>query len=145
MKDFDKIISISRMPGLYYLESTRNNGLVVTNLENSEKIFVSVRKHQFSPLRSLAIFTYNDSLSLEEIFSQIDNFEEQEASADVLKTDDSTLKKYFRKIMPEYDEDRVAPKDMKKVLRWYNFLKSKDLLNLSKETTVDRENKEEEE
>ncbi|MNG05409.1 hypothetical protein D3C84_885990 [compost metagenome] len=35
---------------------------------------------------------------------------------------------YFKEILPEYDEERVYPSDIKKVLNWYNTLEAKGLV-----------------
>jgi hypothetical protein len=50
------------------------------------------------------------------------------------KEDNLKLVAYFKEILPDYDEDRVYPSDIKKVLNWYNILQSKGLV--SKEEPV---------
>ena len=49
---------------------------------------------------------------------------------------------YFKEVLPDYDEDRVYPSDIKKVLNWYNMLQAKGLV--SKEAPVKQEVKSEE-
>jgi hypothetical protein len=39
------------------------------------------------------------------------------------------LLEYFKQIVPDYDEDRVYPSDIKKVLNWYNMLQAKGLVS----------------
>ena len=39
------------------------------------------------------------------------------------------IEEYFESILPEYDEDRVFVNDMKKVIRWFNFLNERGLLD----------------
>jgi len=41
------------------------------------------------------------------------------------------LTDYFSEILPEYDEHRVYPSDIKKVLQWYNLLISKEIIDFS--------------
>ena len=36
--------------------------------------------------------------------------------------DDHELRKYFKEILPDFDEDRVYTNDIKKVFNWYNLL-----------------------
>ena len=48
------------------------------------------------------------------------------------KTDDE-VKAAFKEIIPDYDEDRVYLRDMKKMFRWYHFLNDRKLLNASEE------------
>lgn len=76
-------------------------------------------------MASIGIYTDDDSIELKEVFIRMRNSEEQlpenlnEASA---------LVSYFEKIMPEYDRDRVKINDMKKVIKWFSFLKNHELL-----------------
>ena len=41
------------------------------------------------------------------------------------------LEAYFFKILDNYDEERVYPNDIKKILQWYNLLLSKKILTPS--------------
>jgi hypothetical protein len=43
------------------------------------------------------------------------------------KEDNATLAAYFKEVLPDYDEERVYPSDIKKV-NWYNMLESKGLV-----------------
>ena len=45
------------------------------------------------------------------------------------------LLNYFSQILPEYDEERVYPSDVKKVIQWYNMLNEKSLLSTETEAT----------
>jgi len=38
------------------------------------------------------------------------------------------LEKYFREVLPEFDEERVYASDIKKILNWYNMLQAKGLV-----------------
>jgi len=38
------------------------------------------------------------------------------------KEDISTLQEYLSDILPDYDEERVYPSDIKKLFQWYNLL-----------------------
>lgn len=62
------VIAISGMPGLFELVTTRNNGLVASDLETGKSNFYSIRKHQFTPLETVAIYTYDDTEELKDIF-----------------------------------------------------------------------------
>ena len=50
-----------------------------------------------------------------------------------VKSENHVIEEYFEGVLPDYDEDRVSLKDMKKVIKWFNLLKSKDLLNAEEE------------
>ncbi len=123
----DKYIAVSGFPGLFELVNTRSNGLLIGDLDTGKTRFVSTRKHQFTPLGTIAIYTYDDSTELSVIFKTM--FEKKEEHPIVAYNSDSaTIKEYFGKILPDYDPDRVHTSDMKKVIKWYGFLDKRGLL-----------------
>ena len=119
---------VSGLTGLYRLVANRHNGLVVEDLESGSKRFCSVRKHQFTPLGSVAIFTQADSASLSEIFGNISKLGEG-ISLPKNKSSDEEVRSFFELALPEYDPDRVYLSDMKKVIKWYTHLKENNLLD----------------
>mgnify|MGYP003470475811 FL=1 len=54
--------------------------------------------------------------------------------SELLKASNNDLANYFRIVLPEYDEDRVYPSDMKKVLKWIDFLDKRDFFSMNAET-----------
>ena len=134
-KNIENIVSVSSLPGLYYLESSRSNGLIIKDMATGAKQFVSVIKHQFTPLRSIAIYTYGDSTPIEDIFKTMVEIKQDHNISELLKASNNDLANYFRIVLPEYDEDRVYPSDMKKVLKWFDFLDKRDFFSINSETT----------
>ena len=45
------------------------------------------------------------------------------------KEENSKLTAYFLEILPDYDQERVYPSDIKKILNWYNMLQAKGLVS----------------
>lgn len=136
---FDKIISITGKPGLYFLKNARQDGIVVKSLIDNKVQFISSRLHAFSLLENISIYTYEDSTPLREVFKNIIKLEETEEviSTNSSKTD---IQDFFRKIVPEYDEDQVYISDMKKVIKWHSLLKP---FNIDLEDTAPEESEEE--
>jgi hypothetical protein len=64
---------------------------------------------------------------LAEIMQNIAN-KENKGAALSHKEDNAKLSAYFREILPEYDEDRVYPSDIKKILNWYNMLQERGMI-----------------
>ena len=124
MKD---IIAVSGVPGLHRLVNSRNNGLMLEDLDSGKTKFYSVRKHQFTPMETVAIYTMMDTGELSEVFKSM-----TEKSADLPivapNAPSSDLVEYFSEILPDYDRDRVYLSDIKKIIKWYNKLAEKGLL-----------------
>lgn len=122
------ILAVSGLPGLYKLVNSRNNGLLVTGLDDSARtLFCSTRKHQFTPMETVAIYTMADTIELSEIFERmLDQLEENPPASPKGKKDE--IEDYFSSIVPDYDEDRVYISDMKKVIKWFTILNEKGFL-----------------
>ena len=90
------------------------------SLLDQKKISVSSR-HNVSLLTEIAIYTLTQEVPLREIFEKIATKEEgkQTISHKVPKVE---LEEFFFGVLPDYDEDRVYPSDIKKVVQWYNLL-----------------------
>lgn len=128
IKGIEKIVSVSGLPGLYQLESTRNNGLIISDLDSGNRQFVALRNHQFNPLQSLAIYTYTDSVNLDVLFERLLIENESNPVDKIISQSDSVIIDFFRDILPDFDEDRVTSKIIKKVLKWFIYLNDRKIL-----------------
>ena len=118
----DNIVSVSGLPGLHKLLATRSNGLMIESFGDNKRQFVSVRKHQFTPLVSIGIYTYTDVAALDDIFKKIDSTQAENPTPDP-NDKAEVLRPWFKTIVPDHDEDRVHINDIRKVIKWYTFLK----------------------
>ena len=125
----DKVLSISGKPGLFELKAQTRNGFIAESILDGKKMPVSM-KNNVSILSEIAIYTYTEEIPLREVFQKILDKEEGKPSIDH-KSSKNVLIDYFREILPEYDEDRVYPSDIKKVIQWYNLLISQDITDFS--------------
>lgn len=114
--EYSKLIAITGLTGLFELVSSKNDGAIVKNLQEKNTQFVSSRKHQFSHLESIEIYTKADNVNLVEIFQAMGTHSDV-ALPDTKDT--KALKAYFEKVFPDMDFDRVYMSDMKKMVRWF--------------------------
>ena len=124
--NLDKILAISGKPGLYVLKVQTRTGFVAESLLDGKKITVNL-KSNVSLLSEISIYTYEGEKPLTEVMQKI-AAKENKGQAISHKEDNATLSAYFKEILPEYDEERVYPSDIKKVLNWYNTLQAKGLV-----------------
>jgi hypothetical protein len=82
-------------------------------------------KSNVSLLSEISMYTHSEEKPLVEIMRAI-AVKENEGPAISHKEDNAKLIAYFKEIVPDYDEDRVYPSDIKKVLNWYNIFKEKE-------------------
>ena len=134
--DLSEILSISGKPGLYKMIAKSKNGLIVESFIDGKRIS-AFSQEKISSLEEISIFTEGEDLSLKEVLKKI--FEKTEGKEAIdAKSPNNKLKEFFEEAVPEYDKDRVYVSDIKKVLKWYNTLLEKELLDFSEE----EENKE---
>ena len=136
--NLDKVLAITGKPGLYVLKVQTRSGFVAESLIDGKKITVGLRSN-VSLLSEISMYTHGQEKPLAEVMRNI-AVKEDNGPAVSHKNDNEVLIAYFKEILPDYDEDRVYPSDIKKVLNWYNLLQAKGLV--SKEAPVKAANEE---
>ncbi|MEM1217297.1 MAG: DUF5606 domain-containing protein [Bacteroidota bacterium] len=132
------LIAVTGMSGVFRLAANRNNGLIVEELDSGKRKFASARKHQFTPLESIAIFTTEDSEELAKVFqNMLDQYEDNPPINPNSKPDE--LREYFADVLPNFDRDQVTTGDIKKVIKWFNFLHERNLLTTDPEASSEEE------
>lgn len=123
----DKILAISGKPGLFELKIQTRSGFVAESMIDGKRITVGMRSN-VSLLSEISMYTHTQEKPLVEILRAI-AIKENEGPAISHKEDNAKLLAYFKQIVPDYDEERVYPSDIKKVLNWYNMLQAKGLVS----------------
>ncbi len=143
--DLSNLVAVSGLSGIFKMAKNRKNGLILENIDTEKKKFYSSRKHQFTPLESISIYTYGDTVELHEVFAKMrDQFETNPPVAH--KSDNDTLRDYFETILPSFDREKVFISDIKRLIKWFNFLMERNLLedkpeeeNAEAEETAEKE------
>jgi len=139
----DNIVSITGLPALHKLVASRPNGLLIEALDTKKRQFVSARKHQFTPLVSVGIYTYMDTVGLDEVIKKV---HASEATAPIPDVNDKadTMRAWFKGIVPDHDEDRVHINDIRKLLKWYTALKTYVWEEINADTSIETDSSEDE-
>jgi hypothetical protein len=133
---FSEIVSITGVGGLKCVIGRRSDGLIVSDLDGNNKKFLPSRKHLFSPLDNISIYTYEDSVPLLDVFIKMKDSEPVDADSN-----EETLKAYLGSILPDFDKERVHKNDIKKLIKWFHILKEYDLIH-AEEQAAETETKE---
>lgn len=134
----DKILSISGKPGLFKIVTQTRTGAVVESLIDKKRITVGAHSN-ISILSEIAIYTLTEEVPLREVLNKIKEKENGEQTTISHKDSKIKLEEFFFEILPEYDEDRVYPSDIKKVIQWYNLLQKNNLLDLLEESKTEED------
>lgn len=133
--EYNKLVSVTGLTGLFELISSKADGGLVKSLDDNSTKFVSNRKHNFSHLESIEIYTVEENVNLTDILLAMQASKETKPDA---KADNKEIKAYFEKVYPTMDFERVYVSDMKKMLKWYEVI-SKNKIAIKKTEHTDEE------
>jgi len=137
---YKEIVSVTGMPGLYQLVSSKSDGIIIRTLDGENTRFISSRSHNFTPLESIEVFTIDENIPLSDVFKAM---QEQETDTPVVNPKSKKeIDAYFEKVFPSLDRERVYTSDMKKMLKWYPLLKEHNLLQFEEDGEKTGEKKE---
>jgi hypothetical protein len=130
------IISISGKGGLYQVVAQGKNNVIVKSIEDGRK-FPAFASSKISALDDISIYTVEEDVLLNEVYKKMyDHLKGKEALDH--KEDIDKLRKSFKEVLPEYDEERVTNTDVKKLFQWYNILIKADLLKFEEEVSEEK-------
>jgi hypothetical protein len=124
----DKILSISGKPGLYKIITQTRSGFVAESMLDHKRITVNMHSN-VSVLSEIAIYTLKEEVPLRDVLKKVKEKEEGKPTSISHKDSKDVLEEYFFGILPDYDEDKVYPSDIKKIIQWYNILQKNNLLD----------------
>src|SRR6516164_1553489 len=121
--EYNKVIAVTGLPGLYELLSSKADGAIVRSLDDKTTKFVSSRIHNFSHLESIEVYTVRDNVNLVDVFNAM------KASNEKLpdEKDAAAVKAYFHKVYADMDFERVYASDMKKMVKWFSILEKNNI------------------
>ncbi len=116
----EKIITVTGKPGLYEIIAQSKGGIIVESLIDKKRFPINAM-HNVSVLDNIAIYTHEDEMPLKLVLKTI--FEKEEGKECISHKENNTiLTAYFLEVLPNYDDERVYPSNIKKVVQWYNLL-----------------------
>ena len=123
MKDLTEIASISGKGGLFRIIKPGRIGVILESMDDKKIKIATNPNHKVSILSDISIYTKTDdgSIPLEEILRKIHKEFGDDPGIDGKSTPDELIS-FIEYIVPEYDEMRVYPSDVKKLVNWYNVL-----------------------
>jgi hypothetical protein len=122
--NLEKYLVVAGIPGVHKLVASRANGVVIEDRKEKRTRFVPARQQQITPIATVGIYTDTEegTIALTDVFQKmLDRYDSlPPVSLDATSAD---FRDYFSKILPEHDRDRVHINDIKKCIKWFNFMK----------------------
>ena len=136
-----EILTVPGMSGLFKMIATTKTGFIVESLTDGKRMPVSSTQ-RVSGLGDIFIYRNDEEMPLADVFLKIKETDGDKLTVNPKGTDDE-LKKYFKKIVPDFDEGKVHASHIKKMLSWYEILKDKvDFAQKDDDSDVSLPNKE---
>ena len=121
--EYSKLVAVTGLPGLFELINSKTDGAIVRSLDDKTTRFVASRVHNFSHLESIEVYTVGDNVNLVDVLNAMDK-----AGGNLPDDKDAAaVKKYFEKVYPDMDFERVYASDMKKMVKWFDVLKKNNI------------------
>jgi hypothetical protein len=139
--ELEKIISVSGKSGLFKVVSAGKVAVVAESLIDGKRQPI-LSTQRVSTLADISMFTYEEDVPLKQVLLNMKNvYGDAEGPSSNLSG--SAIREEFRKILPDFDEDRVYDSDIKKLFGWYGLLKSRDMLDFEASEETSSEESEE--
>jgi len=123
--ELKEIAAITGKGGLFKIVQPTRTGVILESIDNAATRLVANGNDRVSILNEISIYTTDaeGSKPLEYVLKAINT--KFSASLPVTpKSDPAQLKSFLSDVLPEYDENRVYPSDIKKLVSWYQIILS---------------------
>ncbi len=116
------LVSVSGRPGLYKMLAQNKTGYILETLdEQKNKLVINLSTSKLASLDDITVYGNDEDLKLKDVLNAIKNHEGIVPEA---KADGAVLKDFFAQVAPNYDEEKVYGSDMKKIINWFNIIKT---------------------
>jgi hypothetical protein len=121
---FNEIATVAGKPGLYKVLKPTRGGVILESLDEKKGKLVVSTNHRVSILGEISMYTMTEegATPLAEIMKKID----KEFNGDLgleADADADELRAFLKHVLPDFDENRVYPSDIKKLATWYSIIK----------------------
>jgi hypothetical protein len=118
------IASVSGKGGLFRVWKPGKSGVILESLDAAKTKLVIGATQRMSVLSEISIYTTTKegTVPLGDVLKVMNT----KFGADLgisSEADTPALRAFMRSFLPEFDEERVYPSDIKKLLKWYSILK----------------------
>ncbi|AGA78083.1 DUF5606 domain-containing protein [Echinicola vietnamensis] len=143
--EFKEIATVAGKPGLYKVLKPSRSGVILESMDAKKAKLVVGANHRVSILSEISIYTMTEegSSPLQEVMITIEK--EFEGDTGLAKgADNDEYIAFMKHILPEFDEQRVYPSDIKKLISWYRIIREQAPEVLQEDAAADGETEEKE-
>lgn len=124
MELLKEIAHISGKPGLYRILKPTRTGVIVETIDEKKGRTVVGANARVSVLKEISVYSEGEegSKPLPDIFAAIREKHGEKVELDTKTASDTDLRGFLGGVFAEFDQEKVYPSDIKKMIVWYNLL-----------------------
>lgn len=122
--DLTKIASVSGKGGLFRIVGPTRSGLILESLDEAKTKLITPANQKISVLDEISIYTTTaeGTVPLSKVLLAVSEQFGSELNVDP-DGGPSVLSPFMKKVLPDYDEQRVYQSDIRKLVKWYVVLR----------------------
>jgi Domain of unknown function (DUF5606) len=122
--ELKELASISGKGGLYKVVKPGKSGMILEALDETKSRLVANPNMKISLLDEISLYTRTKegTASLGDVLKKIHKEFPGELGVDG-NSDPSELRAFLKSVLPEFDEERVYPSDIRKLIRWFEIIR----------------------
>ncbi|GAB3648215.1 DUF5606 domain-containing protein [Echinicola sediminis] len=122
--EFNEIATVAGKPGLYKVLKPSRSGVILESMDAKKGKLVVGANHRVSILSEISIYTMTEegATPLQEVMITVEK--EFEGDTGLAKgADNDEYMAFMKHVLPDFDESRVYPSDVKKMISWYKIIR----------------------
>ncbi|MFM8849157.1 MAG: DUF5606 domain-containing protein [Cytophagales bacterium] len=118
------IASVSGKGGLFKIWKPGKSGVILESMDATKTKLVVGVTQRMSVLSEISIYTTTKegAIPLDDVLKKMNTIFGNDLGIGS-EAETKELRKFMKSFLPEFDEERVYPSDIKKLIRWYSILK----------------------
>lgn len=122
--ELKEIATIAGKSGLFRVVKPARNGVIVESLDAAKTKTLATLSNKISILQEISIYTNTaeETISLQQVFFKMyETYKDQPLPVSI-QSSGADLLDFLATLVPEFDQERVYPSDVKKLITWYQIL-----------------------
>ncbi|MBL7849897.1 MAG: DUF5606 domain-containing protein [Cyclobacteriaceae bacterium] len=122
--ELKELASISGKGGLFRVVKPGKAGMILESLDETKTRLVANPNMKMSLLDEISIYTRTKegTAPLSDVLKKIQKEFPGDLGVDG-NSDPEELRAFLKSVLPEFDEDRVYPSDIKKLVKWFEIIR----------------------
>lgn len=122
--DLREVASISGKSGLFKILKPTRNGVILESLDEHKTKLIASSSSKVSILKEISMYTTGKvaNTPLDQILISVKEKYPKGIELDSKVASNDELKSFLKGVLPDFDEEKIYPSDIKKLINWYNVL-----------------------